>query len=71
MVRTDDFRYSEWRQDRSLPHETPPMERELYDLVNDPGEQRNLVDDPLYTAVLREMQSRLRAGPAAARPPRR
>lgn len=71
MVRTDDFRYSEWRQDRSLPHETPPLERELYDLVNDPGEQRNLVDDPLYTAVLREMQSRLRAGSAAARPPRR
>lgn len=71
MVRTEHFRYSEWRRDRSLPHETPPEEQELYDLVNDPGEQRNLVDDPLYEAVLGEMSSRLRAGPVAARPPRR
>lgn len=71
MVRTDDFRYSEWRRDRSLPHESPAEERELYDLVNDPGEQRNLVNDPLYAAVLREMETRLRAGFAAARPPAR
>lgn len=71
MVRTRDFRYSEWRRDRSLPHESPPAERELYDLVNDPGEQRNLIDNPLYAAVVREMEARLRAGPPAARPPRR
>ncbi|GAB5560063.1 MAG: sulfatase [Synoicihabitans sp.] len=71
MVRTKDFRYSEWRRDRSLPHQSPPAERELYDLVNDPGEQRNLFDDPLYAAVVREMAAKLRAGHAAARAPRR
>ena len=67
LVRTRDFRYSEWRRDFSLPNETPPEERELYDLVNDPLEQRNLIDDPLYGAVAREMSALLRAGPPAAR----
>lgn len=69
MVRTADFRYSEWRKDLARPGETPPVERELYDLAADPLEQRNLAEDPAHAAVADEMAARLRAGWAAARPP--
>jgi arylsulfatase A-like enzyme len=33
---------------------------QLYDLKNDPGEQKNLAADPRYQSVLKEMQARLR-----------
>ena len=69
MVRTADTRYSEWRKDKALPGQTPPEERELYDLINDPFEQRNLADDPAHAAKAAEMAKRLRAGWSAARPP--
>ena len=68
MVRTADYRYSEWREDRSLPGTTPARERELYDLINDPLEQRNLIDDPQHADTAKQMAQRLRAGWAAARP---
>jgi arylsulfatase A-like enzyme len=66
-VRTKDFRYAEWRSDTALPGATPADARELYDLVNDPLEQTNLVNNPLHSAVLREHEALLRAGPPAAR----
>lgn len=68
MVRTADYRYSEWREDRSLPGTTPARERELYDLINDPLEQRNLIDDPQHADTVKQMAQRLRAGWSAARP---
>ena len=45
----------------------PADERELYDLVNDPLEQTNLVNNPLHSAVLREHEALLRAGTPAVR----
>ena len=66
-VRTKDFRYAEWRSNTTLPGATPADARELYDLVNDPLEQTNLVSNPLFNAVLREHEALLRAGPPAAR----
>lgn len=32
---------------------------ELYDLREDPGELRNLIDDPAYAGVLAEMRERM------------
>lgn len=69
MVRTARYRYSEWRPDLSLPTATPPQERELYDLSEDPLEQHNLIDDPAQRAQVDALAARLRAGWSAARPP--
>ncbi len=41
-----------------FPHYFDPDQ--LYDLENDPGEQKNLVGDPKYADVLDEMQTRLK-----------
>lgn len=40
-------------------YQTPPG-WELYDLVNDPHETRNLYDDPRHAALVRQLKSRLR-----------
>jgi arylsulfatase A-like enzyme len=37
------------------------IRHELYDLDADPGEERNLVDDPAYKAVVAEGQAKIRA----------
>jgi arylsulfatase A-like enzyme len=42
--------------------------RELYDLDADPGEQRNLVDDPAFKAVAAEGQAKIRAALDKGRP---
>jgi N-acetylglucosamine-6-sulfatase len=34
---------------------------ELYDLTTDPGEKKNLIDDPAYRSVVKEMEDRLYA----------
>lgn len=34
---------------------------ELYDLTTDPGEKKNLIDDPAYRSVVEEMENRLYA----------
>ena len=64
-VRTKRFRYTEYRRDLARPSkDLPPFARELYDLENDPWEQVNLVHDPAYAKVLKEMQEKLVAGPS-------
>jgi arylsulfatase A-like enzyme len=50
MVRTHDWKYVQRHPDG--PHE-------LYDLRADPGEQRNLIDAPLHTAVRNELRRTL------------
>jgi uncharacterized sulfatase len=67
-VRTTDFRYAEWRRDKSQPFESEPVEREFYDLVNDPWEQQNLIDDPLYQEQIRQHARLLKEGYSTARP---
>lgn len=49
------FRTREWK----YVHRYPYGPNELYNLVSDPGETKNLYDDPAYSAVAVEMRSRL------------
>lgn len=71
MVRTREFRYSEWRKDTSWPGEgEAPYARELYSITRDPLEQDNLIDNPLYQEKVRELSRLLAEGHPAARPPR-
>ena len=50
MIRTRDWKYVA---------RFPDGPDELYDLAHDSGEERNLIDDPQYTALIRELQDRL------------
>ena len=50
MVRTQRWKYV---------HRYPDGPNELYDLVNDPLETRNLVDDPAYTGRISELRADL------------
>lgn len=49
MVRTKEWKLCAYAHDRW----------ELYDLVSDPGEEKNLYGDPAYAAIREEMQQRL------------
>jgi N-acetylglucosamine-6-sulfatase len=50
-IRTDRYKYVHWMQH--------PDENELYDLVEDPYEMRNLIDDPRLTGVLGELRAEM------------
>ena len=50
MIRTQDWKYV---------HRYPDGPHELYDLVNDPDERRNLIDEPEQAARIIEMKGRL------------
>jgi iduronate 2-sulfatase len=50
-LRTDRYRYVEWRER----HSGEILARELYDHSVDPAESRNLVDDPGHRAALEEI----------------
>ena len=52
MIRTESWKYV---------HRYPHGPHELYDLTTDPGEERNLVDDPGSAAVRTELAGRLDA----------
>jgi arylsulfatase A-like enzyme len=52
-IRTDRYKYVHWMQ--------YPQEGELYDLVEDPYETRNLIDDPRLTDVLADLRAELAA----------
>ena len=64
-VRTDRWRYAEWRHRASGAFRGA----ELYDHDADPEETVNLARDPAYADVVAEMAAVLRAGPRAALPP--
>ncbi len=54
-VRTARWRYTEWDEGR--------RGRELYDRREDPGESRNLAQEPRHAATVREMRQLLQAVP--------
>ena len=51
MIRTERFKYTCFREDEG---------EELYDLDNDPGETRTLIDDPEFKDVLEHHRALLR-----------
>lgn len=53
-IRTQKFRYSEWRKDKI--HTDFSM---LYDLEKDPKEFKNLVNDPEYKVIIKELKQKL------------
>jgi arylsulfatase A-like enzyme len=50
MIRTKHWKYI---------HRYPYGPHELYDLVNDPGEERNLVDEQVHSALIYTLRSRM------------
>lgn len=59
-VRTVRWRYTEW--------EEGGQGRELYDHQADPGEHRNLAQDPAYATTVAELKALLPKGPVEKRP---
>jgi len=62
VVRTKKYSYMEFQKRGAIP-------AALYDLEKDPWETINVVDDPPYAAVRKEMADLLHAGWKAALPP--
>lgn len=63
-IRTSRYRYIEWIRGWNI--NSPNREvlaRELYDYDADPGESRNLADEPEYESVRLELAGKLHAGP--------
>lgn len=56
------YRTPEWKLMRDFRR---PGKDELYDLKNDPGETKNLIDDPAYAARREELSEKLNARHAA------
>ena len=57
-IRTDDYRYIEWRNAKTQLVQA----RELYDQKDDPHEMKNLAKLPNQTAKLTELQLLLKGG---------
>lgn len=60
-IRTERFRYTEWSGGAKG--------RELYDHQRDPGEHRNLADDPAQATIVGRFHAMLADQPVEARPP--
>ncbi len=63
-VRSDRYRYVEWRKRDS----TEVVARELYDHQTDPKEDRNIASDPKNKGIIEELAKRLSAGRKANTP---
>jgi arylsulfatase A-like enzyme len=63
-MRTERFRYTEWRNRKT----NELMARELYDHKKDPQENVNVVDQPQYESDIRRLASMLKGGWRAALP---
>ena len=59
-MRTDRYRYTEWRDIES----GKVVARELYNHHSDPGETVNLADQPIYADVVKYLVRALQAGPS-------
>lgn len=66
-VRTDRYRYVEWRKRES---ESNVLARELYDLKADAGETANIAAEPGNSAVVQELSKILASGWRKNSPPR-
>ena len=64
-VRTDRYRYTEWHDNNYRSYKPYKEEnivgRELYDYDKDPLETKNLVDDPAYASVVKDLKVKLKS----------
>lgn len=65
-VRTDRYRYVEWRKRNG----TEVVARELYDYQADPGEDRNVAGDPANKEIVDKLAKQLAAGWQGNAPPK-
>jgi iduronate 2-sulfatase len=63
-MKTDNYRYTEWRHTKS----GEVRARELYDHVKDHNENVNVVDDPAYAEIAMKMEAKMDEGWQGARP---
>jgi hypothetical protein len=64
-VRTDRWRYTEWRNHKS----DEVVARELYDHASDPFAHTNVVDKAEHLPLVNGLAAKLRSGWKTARPP--
>ena len=65
-IRTDAYRYTEWRDGWQKPETSKVIARELYDHVKDPRETVNLADKPEQAEVVKSLAEQLKRGWRAA-----
>jgi arylsulfatase A-like enzyme len=65
-IRTDRYRYTEWRAIAG----DEVLAREVYDHSTDAAENENIANRPENTDLVAKLSAQLRQGPQAARPPR-
>jgi arylsulfatase A-like enzyme len=63
-MRTDHYRYTEWIHTKS----SEVKARELYDHQRDPGENFNVIKDPIYSEDLKKLEAMMKSGWKAAKP---
>jgi len=63
-MKTDKYRYTEWRHTKS----GEVRARELYDHIKDPNENVNVIDDPAYSEIAIKLDAKMDAGWKGARP---
>jgi len=64
-VRTDRYRYTEWHDNNYRSYKPYKEENivgyELYDYEKDPLETKNLIDDPLYITIAKDLKAKLKS----------
>lgn len=64
-IRTDRYRYTEWHDNGYRSYDTYKNDniagRELYDYEKDPLETKNLIDDPTYATIVKDLKVKLKS----------
>ena len=64
-IRTEPYRYTEWHDNNYRSYDSYNDDnikgRELYDYEKDPLETRNLIKDPAYKMVVKELKEKLKS----------
>jgi arylsulfatase A-like enzyme len=61
-IRTEAYRYTEWRKGWQKPETSTVIARELYDHVRDAGETANIAEQPAQAEIVKSLAEQLNAG---------